>query len=513
MAAFLLFAACLFPGDINTVTAVIGYNAHPVAFYIGPALYLLGDGLVPGIDFMPQYGIGIGAFFSLFLRPTAQATVANTVWVTAGLSLFYFATAFLFLRRLYGSQGWSLAVVLFALILNFHTQGMGNFMVYGDPSAWPVRYPFLFVFCWLFAKAADQRGLRALLLAGAASGLCLFWNTETGFYTLVSGAAGTVLLGGRFRRAIGLCSAFVGSALAAFVLLAFTVYGPGVFQVGFVKGLFDAFRPYAAGLGAWPVGWDLPLTLVYGVTSQIGAFASMGMAAAVCLRGEAGADRRTGVSLFLLSMLGACLLLKWVNMSIDALWHVNALPVVAVFGWWALAAFRRLELIGPVFWSRMAQTGAVMAMVLFLWFVQDSRNPSLYGLQAFRIFPSVLLRSVVDMPRHPWPAGLEPSDKDIALIKRFSAGHEPVAIFSIHDWVFLLAAERPPKLPWLPSPTTFFMNDVALRGTGPIFVGDGELEMEMVCSGRCLRDDLRAHLAAWYQPGPKGGRLQVYLRK
>ena len=43
----------------------IGLNHHPVSFVIGPALYFLGNGLLPGLDYYTQYSIGVSVAVSL----------------------------------------------------------------------------------------------------------------------------------------------------------------------------------------------------------------------------------------------------------------------------------------------------------------------------------------------------------------------------------------------------------------------------------------------------------------
>jgi hypothetical protein len=259
----------------------------------------------------------------------------------------------------------------------------------------------------------------------------------------------------------------------SFFLWASTAYGLGVFQAGFVLGIFQPYTYYAAGLGGFSVGWDQPMTILYGVCSQIVAFAVIAFAAVTCLYYQTGLERKTLLGIFLVSMLGVCLQLKWVNMSIDALWFVNGLPILAMFGWLARSLCLHFEAVNRAIISKLMQVVGVLIMVIFLWFVQDPRNPSLYGLQSFRIYPSLLLRYLVDLPRTPWPTGLEIQHDDIELITQNSKSGEPVAIIAGHDWSYLLAARRPPKIQWLPSTTMFYfpkLFEPSLRNVELIFV-------------------------------------------
>ena len=510
----LLFATCLFPSDIETVTSRIGYNLHAVAFYVAPALFLWGHGL-PNIDYFPQYGLGIGWFFSFLLRPTAGETIANAVLATATLCVFYFTSALVVLRRLYDSRTWAFIVVFFALLLTFHTS-MSALGILLDPSAWPSRYPFLFLFVGLYARAVNsRRQTRDLVIAGAAAGLCLFWNTESGLYATASALVATVLLNGGARTTIkNLLAAAGGAALALFVLAAIA-YGPGVFQPAFVTGLLKPLGVYAGGLGAKPIIWNSPLNLIYAVLSPLMGFATMGWTAAILLRKQTSVPRQTLVVLFLLAMIGNCLMLKWVNMSFDALWFTNSLPILAVTAWWIQGGLRSLaRRSSAVRFQRgvtLVRAGLVVVMVLFLTFVADPRNPAAYGLQAFAIYPSVLLGPFMHVTPAKWDTSGEVSAADAELIRRCTKSHEPVMLVSDTDWVYLLAAGRPPKMPWLPSSTISafpFLLEGAMRNTGPIFL---EGDINRLKFDEPLDSAIRARMRAGnYRPVATGNKLTVY---
>ena len=512
-----LLAACLFPLDVETVTARIGYNPHPVSFYIAPALFLLRRGLIPGVDFFPQYGIGIGYLFSFFLRPTAGATMANVVLVTATLSCLYFASALWVLRRLYDSRVYAFVVVFVALLLNFHTAITPRGIML-DPSAWPARYPFLFLLIWLFARAVDSRQqVIDLGLAGMAAGLCLFWNTETGLYAIASALLATLLLGGGARIALRNLLATAVGAVVAFFLLATVAYGPGVFQSAFISGLFKPMTVYAAGLGAIPVVWQSPLNILYAVLSPVVGFATMGWSAANMVRPTTDYSKRTLSVLFLLSTLGICLMLKWVNMSLDALWHVNALPILAVMAWWIRAGLQHLSMRSPAVHSRrnvaIIQWSVLAVVLVFLGFVQDARNPSTYALRAFLIFPNVFVETLKPVPPEKWNKAGEAANADTALIQRCTNPNERVTLVDDYDWVYLLAARRTPEMSWLPSTTIGafpFLIDEALRSDGPIFIPGN---IDRLKFAEPLDTALRTRLHSDYQPGPVGTALEVYRYK
>src|SRR5580704_6194585 len=70
----------LIPSSFAAVAAKIGLNHHPVAFVIGPALYFLGSGLLPGIDYYSQYSIGFPWLFHFVMgRSTEHAVLAYVI--------------------------------------------------------------------------------------------------------------------------------------------------------------------------------------------------------------------------------------------------------------------------------------------------------------------------------------------------------------------------------------------------------------------------------------------------
>jgi hypothetical protein len=174
-------------------------------------------------------------------------------------------------------------------------------------------------------------------------------------------------------------------------------------------------------------------------------------------------------------------------MSLGAIWQMSSIGPFSVLGWWCIALLRRIDpniivqgngYVGlprdmpePTAlrgWRQRAYplrsvvaTAMIILAVAFVFSPSESRNPGRYGLRAWSNFPSLLK----------WPfarpkgcvqmncvANL-PATSDVALIASRTQPHEQVGIvLDNYDWAYLLAAQRPPLMFFLPS-AQIFMRD------------------------------------------------------
>ena len=447
------------PSSLVTVAAHIGLQFPYVSFIIGPSLYFLGHGLLPGIDYYAQYGIGLGWIFSLFPGHTTQGALLHYVaFVVASIWLFY-AHLLLVLRWLYRSWFAAAVVSFLSLILLFHTA-----VHFEDPSSTVLRYPLLTVCAMLLAWWIAELGnwLRFLALAFAIAA-ALFLETETGIIAALAVTIGYVIVSPWRPAALLRLAALGATSLAFFVLVVFLVFGPGAFTLQFLAGWIEPLEIYGvAGLGGWPIFWTLKdWNWLYNFIAPGLALGTLAVALRVG-RGDA-LDRPRIAVLGYFSVSGLLMMAKFVNMSIVAVWQMNALGLFVVMGWWGVVAARalpRMMRLGMVpLPVRAAMALAVLAPAVALAVTSsDSRNPTDYGLQSWFKYPALALapfRSAAGCTNLKCVSNL-PAPVDVALIRDRTKPGLPVAIVgALYDWAYLIEARRPPAMAFLPSFATF----------------------------------------------------------
>lgn len=456
---FGLLALALVPSSFQAVAARIGMEMHVASFLIGPSLYFLGQGLLPGVDYYAQYGIGLGWIFSFLIGRTAESTIVNYVALMVAALWLFFAHLAWILQWLYRSWFVAAIVCLLVLALLFHTDR--NFF---DPSSYVLRYPVLTICAALLARwiAAPFDWTRLLPLAFSLS-LAVFIETETGAVMAIATVL-SFLLATPFTVSSLVLIAALGTSsfifLAALLLLAF---GPGALTAQFIIGLIEPLTIYGvAGLGAWPIAWTFrEWNWLYNLVAPGIAFTTIGIMPRI-LRSTL-VDRPRAALVVFFSTCGLLMMAKFINMSVVAVWHVNALGLLVVLGWWAAALVKAVPQRSVVSKQTVpARALAAAAMIIFAFALattsSDRRNPALYGLQSWAQYPSILA--------HPFrrPDGCKdmscvpnrPNQADVALISQRTKPGERVAIVgNLFDWTYLINAHRPPLTAFLPSMAIF----------------------------------------------------------
>jgi hypothetical protein len=452
-------AFIIFPSSFQAVAARIGMEMHVVSFLVGPSLYFLGHGLLPGVDYYAQYGLGLGWVFSFFIAKTVEETMINYVVLIVVAVWLFFAHLVWILRWLY--QSWLAAAVvsLLALILLFHTDRH-----FSDPSSFVLRYPMLTICAALLARwLAAPRSWTWLLSLAVAISVSLFIETETGVIMAVSVSL-SFLLVSPWRFSSLILMAKLGTlSLVSFVVLLLLVFGPSALTIPFVTGLIEPLTIYGvAGLGGWPIAWTLrEWNWLYNLVAPGVALATIGVMPRIA--GSEQIDRpRAGLIVFF-AACGLLMAAKFINMSIVAVWQMNALGFLVVLGWWATSIARlmprQLDLARQAIPVRTIAVALMIVLAVALAGTSsDQRNPALYGLRSWATYPSLLMRPFrhLDGCIKMDCVANKPDQRDVALIRARTRPGEQVAIVGdLFDWTYLIDAHRPPMLAFLPSLVVF----------------------------------------------------------
>ncbi len=459
-------ALLLIPTDLERVTSVVRDEAHKVSYFIGPALYGYGPGLVPGLDFHSHYGPALGWFFHLIMGDGWKSAAMRVVGLNIAITLATNIQAYFLLTYLIRSRLAAIGIVSALALLAFSTANH-----FYSPSAYPTRFPLLIVFVLaigLHCVAPRRPGW--LIVSAVFCALSLLWQTEIGLFFLVTGTFVAVVAGGfpDFRNV----AIFVGTSTATAMLICLLLFGSRALSLTF---LIECFRPlvlYGTGWGSAPIKWFLRWSMVYNLPLQIVGCVTIGWATIRLSRPSDSARDQfvTGV-LLALSMIGIALMIKWVNRTLDAVWHQNALPLVIVAAWWAHQL--TIEWRPPV--RRALGALSAVAAVLGLLFVQDIYNPHPYGLRSYANYPSLLNGPFIATTPGTWQEDFgRITDTETKFIQDKTKSDERVLVIAMMDWAYLAQAHRAPEAYFMPLLVAFdaqFM-DRTMNSANRLFYDD-----------------------------------------
>src|SRR5262249_31323979 len=186
------------------------------------------------------------------------------------------------------------------------------------PSNWPVRHPFAFVFLFALVRGVGRAGWSAA--AGGVAGLSLFWQTDTGLYTLAAGvglyAAAALFLGaGAWRPVV-----FLAAAAGTFAAICLALFGPRALSPLFAERLLEPLLLYGSGFGNQLLNWGTAWGYWYNLAGPGLAVASVGLLLGY-RRGSS--PPRSVLYAAGAALLGLAMLFKWLNRSIDVVWSLN----------------------------------------------------------------------------------------------------------------------------------------------------------------------------------------------
>jgi len=473
----LLLYGVFAPADLAATAWECNVESHVASYLVGPAQYFRAPDVIPGLDFESHYGIGHAYTFSRVMGSNGyQSLLERFVLFVLIVSIAYFLTAQLVLTDWLGNPWAALAVTL--ALAAMATEGLA----YQMPSCWPVRHPFVFVFLFCAVRGMDRS--RWAVAAGAVGGLSLFWQTDIGLFTLVAGAAlylaNAVFLGGSWWRP----GVFLATGLGSFLAICVALFGPRVLSLTFAHRLMEPLLLYATGFGTtlltWRGGWSSAINFV----GPGLAIASVGM---LIGHGRRAIPSRDMIYAAGASLLGLAMLTKWVNRSIDILWALNGELVLAVLGWCAWTAWRAAT-ANRGLGARFAMGAAVVTLAV-IGIRYDARSarphlllrttsPLVRIWERLDTFPNPINAMRREIPKKAWPSPF--SDEDVTYLRDRTTPTERVTIVSRHDWSFLAAAGRSPRLSWQPfflvhSPVLLDRCVEDLRDSDRVFVDENAI--------------------------------------
>jgi hypothetical protein len=449
LAGLLGILLVLLPSSFSQVAAQVGMEMHVASFMIAPALYFLGDHLVPGLDYFSQYSIGMGWLFSYLLGNSASTAILNyTYFVIAVMSCFYFQLLYM-LIWLYRSWLTAAIVTFLSLILLFHTTRH-----FFDPSSSVLRYPLLGVCAWLLARWLRPNRINTdYVWLALALALSLFLNTETGVIMIVATVAAILLVAQEPFKMILPIGILGLLTLTIFIGILMCVFGKTSLNPAFYISLIKPFFIYGkVGFGGRFIAWRMnELNWFYNLVAPGVAIATLALVRYENANQSVGKPRLGVLAFF--TVAGLLMMAKFINMSLIAVWQMNALGLLIPLGWWAL------QLVNDTCYRPKQIRFLVCAVMLIFtcWlaiFSSDEQNPARYGLRSWLKYPALVTKPFnhhrVDcanlkcMPN-------KPDKKDVVLITQRTKAHEQVAIIDLYDWTYLVNAKRPPLMFFLPA--------------------------------------------------------------
>jgi hypothetical protein len=502
------------PHDLASAASECSAEAHVGSYLVGPPQYYRAPGVVPGLDFESHYGIGHALAFSRVMgNGGLQSVLQRYILFVLLISVAYFLSAHLVLTDWLRSP-WAAFAVTLGL-----AAAAAEGLAYTMPSCWPVRHPFCFAFLFCAVRGIDSRNW--CLAAGAAAGLSLFWQTDTGLYTLAAGAAlyaaSAVFLGGSWRRA----PVFLAAGAGTFLALCLGFFGPRVLSLTFAERLLEPLLLYATGFGTALMEWHGGWGWWYNLAGPGVAVASVGVFVGC---GRRGAPREVAYGAAA-SLLGLAMLFKWVNRSIDVLWALNGGLVLAAAGWWACVAWRSLaaKLEHPTR-RALAATALLVLLVLGVWadahFAKPdpllrSTSPLVRIADRLDTYPNLI--NALRRPIEPFEVPPPFDEQAVAYLRDHTAETERVAVVSQYDWEFLAAAGRAPRLCWLQlflvhSPVLLDRCADDLRNSDRVFVERHAL-ISLLQVNPATHARVASILAGCFEPADESARWTLYRRK
>lgn len=521
----------LFPSNVTDVAAKFPLDEHVVQFFIGSAMNtVFGSGLIPGVDYYSQHGVGLGPIFSPLIGNTLFDTYSNYILGTVLFCIVFYGLLYHVLRDLFSSRMWAFAVTLSIIVLNFSTETWLN-----GPSNTPLRFTLLPLFVWLITKTfvSEKQSKRNYFSAitGVVIGFSMFVYTETGIYML-SAAIGGGLLYHQFKKRSWWDGLIISlSTFVSFLLLCFSFYGIGIFSQRFFVGIFEIILAMGSGFADFPLVWTEIQTVLYNTVSPLISLATIAWVFASDRERSIPTLQKQKAYILIFSIFTIFLSLKYINRGYQRLWLVASICSIIVMAWWLRFLLRKIfhkysitgkeKHISTYSGTGYVLTSTFAAFATLIFFIYASMNiggPPTFedaplGIKAFSFWPS-MAKSILTVNHSPipeeerWDDAIQPAQTDLDLIARLTEPGERITVFAENDFAYYHGARRAAEYPVIPSKWTFFDYYIDYwinKEASPVFVEK-------------IPDSISAEINAILDPdylrysSPHGGRLSVYLR-
>ncbi len=421
---------------------------HHLNFYMMSPALLFTHGKAFGTEIYSQYGVG-WPLLSCVLSHFSLLSYGMLIGMEIVYVCIYYTGLFFVLRICFRDDVWAAVALGFALCWQMFSGMNPNEIIWEYPSSTAMRHP---MDVWFFgAVILHQRTGKTAwaALAGLAAGLGVIFETETGFYLLVTFLIYTVFQAGiapTLRRPRGLKSwaaaeiAFFATALGIVLIVLLYASRGTVFTHAFFAGWMEAFVVFAGqGVGALPLA-ELPDSTFLLFIFMIATYLAV-IAYAVIRWWHGSLDEQT-VLMSLVACYGMALLLLFVNRSHPFNISHASLPLAVILSGLMARGYQALVQIRARSVLPWVMVCGVLALIVL--------KPE------FQRYPNLLRSGFIQIPTaDPMMENFPPTFlKAGAAIRALVPKGEDVAILDLTDPVLYYLSDA---RPWSRYGSVFFM--------------------------------------------------------
>lgn len=319
---------------------------HIDYFFMGPALAFAQGGAL-GTDVYCQYGVGYPVLFSLLTR-FAPLTYSTFITFSVLYGWLYFVGVYLFLRILLKRVEWAAFGVLIALSLQLFHGVSSQHALWQYPSSTVMRSPCDIWFLFALLRHCQTKSRYWLYFAAIATGLAVFFETDTGVYLLLSFGAylaiskfsdGKTEVGSAPLIRLADCLLCGAISLVTLGVGLWTASRGTLFNAAFFKGWLEVFRLYPSGISMLPLIASqeaICISFLFLLAYLLAAASNLH----ACILQSA---RRESPLLVAIALFGMCLLLQFIGRSHPFNLYHASIPLSLLLTWYGFQATSKLK--------------------------------------------------------------------------------------------------------------------------------------------------------------------------